>query len=600
MIRKNHPLIIACILLFMGMISLSLAWNDALTFDEVAHIPAGYSYVALHDYRLNPEHPPLLKLLSGMMILPLKPHFDTSQDFWNNTHGSGEYGQWEAGRHLLHHAGNPTDMLVFYARLPFVFIAIVFGFFLFYWGKKTGGIITGLFALILYACDPNILGHDHLVTTDLPIAAAFGLTFFFFLHFLKQPTWLHALYGGLALGIAQVTKFSAILLIPFFGLLLITYPLLIIVPQDKKRLKIIGSYLFKGLFALTVMCTVMYLTYLPVTYKMPAEILPTIAAVKGQPEKYPRDRILMQIITKTNEHVLSRPIATYTQGLMQVFNRVDDGNVSYFMQQVSSNASPWYFPFVFVAKQTLVHLFFYIVACVLACSLFFRSLKRLFTQKLSHSLHACRRFCIRRFHEISLGMFLLLYSYISITGNLTIGFRHLFPMMPLLYILTARTVISSYTKLHNIFWRKIVRTAFILIIVALFGIVINAYPYYISYFNILFGGPKNGYHYVTDSNADWGQDLKRLKTYLSDHPEIDKIRIDYFGGDNVHNRIGDQYIMWWSSKRPIEPGYYAISTLLLQESLYRTDLSYDDSYHWTNNLTPIDQVGTSILIYKVE
>ena len=144
------------------------------------------------------------------------------------------------------------------------------------------------------------------------------------------------------------------------------------------------------------------------------------------------------------------------------------------------------------------------------------------------------------------------------------------------------------------------RTAFILIIVALFGIVINAYPYYISYFNILFGGPKNGYHYVTDSNADWGQDLNRIKTYLSDHPEIDKIRIDYFGGDNVHNRIGDQYIMWWSSKRPIEPGYYAISTLLLQESLYRTDLSYDDSYHWTNNLTPIDQVGTSILIYKVE
>ena len=600
MIRKNYIFIVTCIVLFMGIISISLAWTDALTFDEVAHIPAGYSYAALHDYRLNPEHPPLPKLLSGLMLLPLHPNFDTTQDFWNNTHGSGEYGQWDAGRHLLHHAGNPTDKLVFFARMPFVLISLMFGIFLFYWGKKIGGIVTGLFALILYAFDPNVLGHNHLVTTDLAIAAAFGIAFFFFLQFLKNPTWPHVLYGGLALGIAQVTKFSAILLIPFFGLLLIIYPLFIILPKTQKRYRVFGGYIAKGICAIIIMFVVMYITYLPVTYNMPSDILPTIAAVKGQPQKYARDKYLMAFIDKTNQHVLTRPLATYTQGLMQVFNRVDDGNVSYFIGTVSSDASPWYFPFVFVAKQTFVHLFFYVVAFILALLLIMQSLRRLFTQKITYSLHACRRFCMRRFHEISLSAFIVLYSYISITGNLTIGFRHLFPMMPLLYVLTARVVIGSYTKLHNKFWQKIVRNTFIVIIIALIAIVINAYPYYISYFNALFGGPKNGFHYVTDSNADWGQDLKRLKTYLDQHPEIYKIRIDYFGGDNIKNRIGDKYIMWWDSKRPIEPGYYAISTLLLQESLHRTDRAYDDTYHWTDKLLPIDQVGTSIMIYKVE
>ncbi|MFA5986332.1 MAG: glycosyltransferase family 39 protein [Parcubacteria group bacterium] len=600
MIRKNYIFIIIGIMLFMGITSFLLAWNDSLTFDEVAHIPAGYSYVVLHDYRLNPEHPPLAKILTGLMLLPLHPHFDTTQDFWTETHGTGEYGQWDAGRYLLHHANNDTDKIVFFARMPFIVLALAFGLFLFYWGKRTGGIITGLFALILYAFDPNILGHDHLVTTDLAIAIAMSIAFFYFLQFLKNPTWKNALYGGIALGIAQITKFSAILLIPFFGLLLVIYPLLIILPKEQKRHKIFGSYLLKGIFAMFIMLAVMYATYLPVTYKMPSDVLPTIAAVKGQPNKYPRDKYLIAFINKTNQSTLTRPIATYTQGIMQVFNRVDDGNVSYFMGTVSSNASVWYFPFVFIAKQTLAHLFFYIVALILGLLLIVHSVQRVFTQKFAHSLHACRRFCIRRFHEIALGAFVVFYGYISITGNLTIGFRHLFPIMPLLYILTARTLINSYTKLHNHFWQKIVRGIFVGIILVLATLTISAYPYYISYFNELFGGPKNGFHYVTDSNADWGQDLKRLKKYLDAHPEIDKIRIDYFGGDNVTNRIGDKYIMWWDSKRPIEPGYYAISTLLLQESLYRTDRSYDDTYRWTEKLTPFDHVGTSIILYKVE
>jgi len=73
MITKHYKLIITFIILFMATISFSLAWNDSLTFDEVAHIPAGYTYAKAHDYRLNPEHPPILKVLSGIAILPLQP-----------------------------------------------------------------------------------------------------------------------------------------------------------------------------------------------------------------------------------------------------------------------------------------------------------------------------------------------------------------------------------------------------------------------------------------------------------------------------------------------------------------------------------------------
>jgi hypothetical protein len=586
----------------MAISSFSLAWNDSLTFDEVAHIPAGYSYVTLHDYRLNPEHPPLLKVLSGLFLLPLDLTFDVyDKEFWTETYNTGEYGQWEAGRYLLHHAGNNTDLIVFFARMPIVILSICFGIFLFFWGKKLGGIITGLLTLIFYAFDPNILGHNHYVTTDIGIAAAIGIALYFFLQFLKKPTWSYALYGGIALGVAQITKFSAVMLIPIFGVFLVIYPLIKFLPQDTNRIKEFFLYLVKGIYALLIMFIFIWISYIPVTYHMPETVLPPIAAVKGQPEKYPQDEYFITFINFANASPLTRPIATYTQGLMQVLNRVNDGNVTYFLGNVSSDASMMYFPFVFVAKQTLIHIFFYTVALMLFALLIYRSTRKFFINTPRNALKKFRAFVVYRFHEIALLSFIIFYSYISITGNLNIGFRHLFPMMPLIYLLTAKTIVGSYKSLRNIRRKRLVRAVFITLIVLLIFIVLHAYPYYMSYFNMLFGGPKNGYHFVTDSNADWGQDLKRLRSYLDEHPEIGEIRVDYFGGDNVAHRIGEhRYISWWSSKRPIEPGYYAISTLLLQESIFDPMRPDDDSYRWTRDHKIIDQVGTSIVIIKID
>lgn len=601
MITKLHPYIVCAIFVTMLAMSTVLAWQDSLTFDEIAHIPAGYSYVTQFDYRLNPEHPPLLKVLAGMALLPINPHFDTTQLFWTTANSYGEYGQWDAGKHFLHHAGNDTDILTFFARMPFVLISSFFALFLFYWGKRIGGIITGLFAMILYAFDPNVFGHNHLVTTDVGIAIAIGIAFFFFLQFLKNPTWLHVIYGGVALGIAQITKFSAILLIPFFGILLIIYPFIVIRSQDQKRSAIFFKYILRGTCAVVIMFFVIWAAYIPVTYRMPENVLPSIVHIKGQPEKYPRDKYFIQFIIAANENHITRPLATYAQGLMQVLSRVDDGNATYFFGSVSSDASRWYFPFVFVTKQTVIHLLFYVIAGTLGALGILRTVRAAGMQSFVISMRRMRLFALRHFHEIVLGSFVALYIYISISGNLTIGFRHLFPMMPLLYVLTAKTIVDSYKKIYDTKKKKIIRALFIFTICALIFTTLTAFPHYISYFNILCGGSKNGYKYVTDSNADWGQDLKRLSSYLAEHQEIETIRINYFGGDDVTNRIGEKrYIPWWDSKRPVEPGYYAISALFLQESIYRTDRADDDSYRWTQKLRPFAQIGTSILIYKVD
>jgi hypothetical protein len=42
---------------------------DSFTVDEPYHIVAGASYVRTGDFRLNPEHPPLMKLWLGASML---------------------------------------------------------------------------------------------------------------------------------------------------------------------------------------------------------------------------------------------------------------------------------------------------------------------------------------------------------------------------------------------------------------------------------------------------------------------------------------------------------------------------------------------------
>ena len=69
-----------------------------------------------------------------------------------------------------------------------------------------------------------------------------------------------------------------------------------------------------------------------------------------------------------------------------------------------------------------------------------------------------------------------------------------------------------------------------------------AWPDYLAYFNEFIGGPRNGYHWLGDSNVDWGQDLKGLKRFMVQHG-IDRIGLSYFGtADPAHYGIEYEYL----------------------------------------------------------
>ena len=602
-LKQRYRFVITIISLVFLAVSIINANNDAVTFDEVAHIPAGYSYLTQHDLRLNPEHPPLIKNLAAFPLLFMNLKFDVSnKDFWTQKVN----GQWSAGRYLLWEAGNNPDKIVFWARIPIIILSLIFGLFIFKWVKELAGIHTGLLAFVLYSFDPNILGHNHYVTTDLGIAAFFTFSFYYFLKFIKKPTWKNVFIGGLFLGLLQLAKFSSIVAFPIFGLILMVYPL--VKKIDGNRARVWFEYFAKGLVAFIFSVFIVWAYYLPNTYKTPAnDFQKTADFYFGLNDKNPDSLMTRKVILTLNKTELSRPLAEYILGIGMVFKRVAGGNGAYFMGQVSDNAFLAYFPTVFALKETIPFLLMILFALLFTIYQIARSIQ-------IKGTNACKKNFKKFIHwlrtgvvEYTLFAFIVLYAYLSITGNLNIGFRHLFPILPFAYILVAK-------KIHDFFKQLPPRSSlfpkylFTILLIWLMAEPIINYPYYLSYFNELAGGPKNGYHYVTDSNADWGQDLKRLQKFLTRHPEISKIRVDYFGGGNPRYYLKNRYIQWWDSKRPIEKGWYAISTNFLQGSIYDTRLKPDgtprkpddQSYRWIMKYKPTYQVGTSILIYHIK
>src|SRR3989344_4683436 len=163
--------IAAGLLIFVFLITLFSVKDDSLTMDELAHLPAGYSYLTQKDMRLNPEHPPLIKDLAAIPLLFIKDiNFPSDINSWKEDIN----GQWDFGREFLYNSGNPADKIIFAGRIPMILLMVFLGFFIFKWAKELFGNKASLLALFFFSFSPAFLAHGRLVTTD--VGAALGIT----------------------------------------------------------------------------------------------------------------------------------------------------------------------------------------------------------------------------------------------------------------------------------------------------------------------------------------------------------------------------------------------------------------------------------------
>lgn len=264
--EQHYRLVVVLLLLLMATLGLSSMAGDSGIVDEVAHIPAGYSYLKYGDYRLNPEHPPLLKDLAAFPLLLLDLKFPLTIPAWTTESN----GQWETGWNFIYHIGNDADKILFWSRLPILLLALLFGYILYRFAKKRYGLRVALLTLFLFTLSPNLLAHSRLVTTDLGIAAFMFFAFYFFFEFLEKPSRKSLAWATLFFALMQLAKFSAVIIYPFFGLLaLIAVVTWQSPPTWQQRFKVyIGGLLLIFLASFLLV----WIVYIPHTWNMPLEV----------------------------------------------------------------------------------------------------------------------------------------------------------------------------------------------------------------------------------------------------------------------------------------------------------------------------------------
>ncbi len=615
-------IITAGLLAFMLGLAFFSILGDANTMDELAHTPAGYSYIVKQDMRLNPEHPPLLKDMAGLSVWLGSKITDTPITFPEQDHSwqSDKNGQWEFGRELLFRNGNDADMIIAWARLPMMLIMIILGFYVFKWARELYGNKAGLIALFLYSFSPTFLAHGRLVTTDVGAAAAFFIAIYYLIKWLQNQNWKNLFLAGFVFGLALLTKFSLALLIPYF--IIITLFWMII------------NRAWKPMFGLALIgilsMVLVYPVYLFHTWNLPMER--QIADAEHYLATYGNRKLADPTLWMNTQEVL-RPYGQFFTGLLMVIQRASGGNTTYFLGEISRVAWPHYFPLVFLLKVPLALLALMLIAIA------YPFVKPKVKKSKSFDIPKTKEQSLfkrisdwlnRYFVEISLILFLGIYWYTSITSNLNIGVRHVLPVFPVFYVLISGQI-SRWLRMSpgpileriKLSPKKILVSVKMvakdytvlvfkyLILIALLGwygfSAINVYPHFITYFNESVGGPSQGYLYVTDSNLDWGQDLKRLTAFVEENG-IENIYIDYFGGDDPRYRLDEKFMItpWWgtrSSEELPKGSWLAISATFLQGGRGEPVPEYHDPtgfYNWLNKYEPVTVIGDSIFVYHIQ
>ncbi|TSC92420.1 MAG: Glycosyl transferase family protein [Candidatus Berkelbacteria bacterium Licking1014_7] len=477
-------LILILILIFQFAILFSEAKQNSATTDENVHLPVGYTYLKFHDFRFNPEHPNFQKVWIALPLLFQKINLPTDfDDLWQRA-GNFEQDTWrearDFGEKLLYSSGNDADKILLSGRLMTIILTLSITVAVFLWSKKLwGGFWAGIVAAILFAFEPLILAHGNLTNTDISVSLFFALSVWFLIKFFQNSSWKNTILLGVALGLLQLSKYTAIIFYPF-ALAALIYWLWVKHSDWKKEFKKVW---LKIIVVLAIHWVVITLAYFP--------------------------------------HIKMFYSPDYIKGLILVVKHAAGGHSSFLLGQFSNQGWWYYFPFAFLVKTSLITL------------ILLAGMKILYLKKQLKF----------NFEQVVILIAIAIYFLSAISSKANLGARHLLPIYPLIFVLLGfwGTGLSLKLKVKSEKLQLKIKNFIILLLILFVLDSLAVFPHHLAYFNQLIG-TENGYKYLLDSNYDWGQELKRIAVYQRDVLFGEKVYLDYWwDGDLAPDYYGINY-----------------------------------------------------------
>ena len=552
--RPWLPLLLLLLFFALGMTQVRYA---SITFDEGPHLAVGYSTLRTRDLRLQPVHihPPLANVLAALPLL-MQP------DLPDPTTISG----WEIAS-----LSAITDTVVWQyphpariataGRVPILLLSTLLGALVFRWARDLGGWPAAGLALTLFALDPNLIAHGGLITTDAAAVTLSVATLYALYRWLVSPTGCDPAISrprrrcfvltGVLLGLAQLAKVSALSLFPVVGLILFAQAWI-----HRGALQALGLSIGQFLVLVAIAGAVIWAGY---GFE--------VSAVEGVPFRVPAGTHFT-IYRSLNEHY----------GL---------GHPTFAFGQVSDQGWWWYFPAAFLIKTPLPALLLLTGSVVAAVGLLAR-----------RSTRTGWRWLKWLPVPLTLGLFPVFYAAATLLSSVNIGYRHLLPLLPFLYVGAAQILTRLPTRHGAIGQTR--RAAGALLMAWLALGTVRTLPTPLTYFNELAGGPSGGYRYLVDSNLDWGQNLWELASWMEENGE-QHVRYAHYSpanpevyGIEADFLPPDPRAVAFTPWRP-EPGLYAIGATVLQGP-YAPDIN---TYAWFRAHEPDTVLGDALFVYRV-
>ena len=547
----------ALLLAVFLLLGLDGARRDTPTVDEFAHLPAGCAALRHGSFHLYRTTPPLARMWMAAplvlrdIVVPPPPALRPT-----------EWEPWIYGSTFLRANRDRYLRDFFSARLSVLALAVAGGVIVYAWAFRLYGAAAAVGAVFLYTFCPNLQAHGHLATVDAAFTTAALATFFSLDHYRRCPGAVRLVVLGLTLGLALLTKFTAVLMLPVLFVLLVG----VAIPAGTGatvRLRGAGTALRRASLRFAVLCVVALLV-VNVGYGMHGTMEPlgsshwqsafgqSVAGLlpESLPVPLPRDFIagfdMQKLVTERGE------FGCYFRGAW-------------------SPRCP--------RIAALAVLGLKLPVPTLALLLWtLASLTRRRGPLLDEAL--CWLFPV-----------VLLLAF-SLFNALDVAIRYLLPILPFLYLASARLLAG--TRALSIRGGVLAACGAALVVTTA-----RTHPHQLSYFNVLAGGSAEGHRWLIDSNLDWGQDLAAVRPYMETRG-LPFVYLLYFG--HVEPEIyGIRYAL---PPTPPRPGTYVVSVNFVKGYEYvapdhwRTVRAYG-APAWLRETAPVDRIGYSLWVYRV-
>jgi 4-amino-4-deoxy-L-arabinose transferase-like glycosyltransferase len=524
--------------LAFALLALDAARLETPTIDEFAHVPAGHAVLVHGNLDLYSKNPPLGKaLLAAPNVLLRSVRVPPPQE------PSFGWGPWQYGRRFMKANSASYFSLFTTSRAVVIVFALLAGGIVFLWTRALFGERAAATSSALFLLCPTVLAHGHLATLDVLCATTIAGSLLALRSALAGDGLPRFVGVGGVLGLALLVKFSGLLLVPVFALL-------VLLARGRRVGRALGE--------------------LAVVFGMAAVVVNGGMAFRGSFAPL-GEFAFGSDFARSLQRVLpaGTPVPApldYVRGFDAQKRDVERAEFPSYFRGSWSREGVWYYEAAALLVKTPLPLL-----ALLGFTPF-----ALWRQRLPG-------------HELALLGAPILVLGLLLTGlnSLNVGTRYLLPLYPFAFIAMGAAFARGGRA------TSISAVALVALIAAL---AIRVHPGYLGFFNALAGGPDGGHRFLLDSNLDWGQDLYRLPRALErlDPQGEAPLQLLYFG--HVEPEL---YGLEFTLPEEGAPGWVAASVSYLEGFAYpapapgrRSTRVPRDALAWLEGQEPVARLGS--------